>query len=57
MQRIIGLAVVLVVLSLSAWPQAKPATTTRPTGRRKLRLSPQKMHPILSPSSTRPLAR
>ena len=30
MQRIIGLAVVLAVLSLSAWPQAKPATTNPP---------------------------
>jgi peptidyl-prolyl cis-trans isomerase A (cyclophilin A) len=30
MQRSIGLAVVLVTLSLSAWPQTKPATTTPP---------------------------
>ncbi len=30
MQRILGLAVAIVVLSFSAWPQAKPATTAPP---------------------------
>src|ERR1700756_5639179 len=30
MQRTLGLALVMIAFSLSAWPQAKPATTTPP---------------------------